>query len=155
MVVVGQNLELTIPLKIEQPLVDPAYTGSIIVKGTIVAVAPINPLPETVAVPVTIEVMPADDPPRAQNDGYVTRQNQALAVSAGVVSVEETVGAEMVAAMGVVLVAAVVVVLVEETVAMVVWQKMQLLLQMVLIQLHKCSLTKRKHPRKKKSFETF
>jgi hypothetical protein len=93
-VVVGNNLELTIPLKIEQPLVDPAYTGSIIVKGTIVAVAPINPLPETAAVPVTIEVMPADDPPRAFDDVYVTRQNQALAVAAAVVSVEETVVAE-------------------------------------------------------------
>jgi hypothetical protein len=80
--VVGTNLELTIPLKVEQTLVDPAYTGTIVAKGNVVAVAPVNPAPVSSPVTVTVRVAPTDDPPSAVADQYVTRQNLALSVPA-------------------------------------------------------------------------
>ena len=90
-VVSGSNLELTVPLLVTQTIVDPNYTMTITVKGTVVAVAPINPLPESAPVAVTLSVAPVDDKPVAQADRYYTRRNRSATVPATAPTASETI----------------------------------------------------------------
>ena len=87
----GSNLELTVPLFVTQTVVDPSYTMTITVKGTVVAVAPINPLPESAPVSVNVSVSPVDDKPIATDDRYYTRRNRPATVPATATTAEETI----------------------------------------------------------------
>jgi hypothetical protein len=79
---VGSNLELRVPIKIEQTFVDPSYTATVTVKGIIYAVAPINPLPESAPTTLSLNVLPVDDPPNVGADRYYTRRNVSISIPA-------------------------------------------------------------------------
>ncbi|HZJ13822.1 MAG TPA: Ig-like domain-containing protein [Chthoniobacteraceae bacterium] len=79
---VGGNFELRVPIKIEQTFTDPNYTATVTVKGTIYAIAPINPLPESGPTTVSLNVLPVDDPPTPGADRYYTRRNVLISIPA-------------------------------------------------------------------------
>lgn len=80
--VVGSNLELRIPMKVTQTLVDPNYTIVVEVKGVVIATAPVNPLPGSGTATVSLTILPVNDEPSVANDKFYTRQNFPLSIPA-------------------------------------------------------------------------
>lgn len=79
----GSTLILLVPIQIEQSFVEPDYTATITVTGTIRATAPVPAAgPESNVATVTLSVIPEDDAPVAVGDRYYTRQNHTLSIPA-------------------------------------------------------------------------
>ncbi len=87
----GSTLRLTVPLNITQTFIQPDYTATIVISGTIQATAPVPPSGgESAPVTVTLDVVSVDDPPSANADRYYTRQNYAITVPATAAAGTET-----------------------------------------------------------------
>jgi Bacterial Ig domain len=79
----GGTLTLLTPLDISQTIVDPQYTATVRITGTIRATAPVPPAgSESPPAAVTLNITSVDDPPVAVADRYYTRQNYRISVPA-------------------------------------------------------------------------